>query len=654
MTPPDPTGPPGKFEITRAELVWPGKYDAEGRRRETPRIDLPFQVIERVNESRADRKHRTGRQQSLFDFYEGKEGETFEDGWRNKLIWGDNLLVTASLLEEFAGKIDLIYIDPPFATGMDFLFKIQVGDSKASLDNKESASLASSLQEKAYRDTWRGGIDGYLAFMVPRLQVIRDLLSDAGSLFLHVGVQVNHYLRVAIEQIFGAHNVLDEIIWSYGTPSGGRAAGDKLVKAHEYIIYATKDRDHRKFHKTHLPYSEKYLRERFNQTDEQGRIYQTRKRPGGVIERQYLEDSKGVPLSTVWTDIKQTYAMHLAKRAKEETGFQTQKPERLLDRIIELSTDPGDLVADFFCGSGTTVASAERLGRRWIACDIGRWGVHVTRKRLLGIKDCKPFEVLNLGKYERQYWQGAVFGPARGGKEEEGAIYEYLAFMLKLYRAQPVAGMRHIHGRKASAMVHVGAVDAPVTFAEVEQALDECERVAQKELHILGWEWEMGLAGPNEDQGKGGLIQAEARRRGLRLKLLRIPREVMDPQVTKMDTVRFFELAWLDARVSRDDDGGVRVELLDFAVPHPEELPDTARALVSKWSDWIDYWAVDWDFRADTFMQGWVDYRTRTERPLRLVSDDHRYEKPGKYRVLVKVVDIFGNDTSQVLEIEVP
>lgn len=640
-----------KIEVTGTELVWPGKYDDTGRLRQAPRDALPFQIIETVNESRVDREQRKRRRHSLFDYWEGKEGDTYEEGWRNKLIWGDNELVMGSLLEKFAGKIDLIYIDPPFATQMDFLFKTYVGEGKTAIDSKGSARMVSTMQQKAYRDTWRGGLDSYLEYMAPRLQLMRDLLSARGSFFVHVGFQVNHYLRVAMENIFGSANVLDEIVWSYGTPSGGRAAGDKLIKAHEYIIYAVKERGRSKFHKTHLEYSEKYIKERFNQKDEDGRIYQTRKR-GTVVERQYLDESKGVPLSTVWSDIKQTYAMHLAKRAKEETGFQTQKPEALLQRVVELASDPGDLVADFFCGSGTTVAVAERLGRRWIGCDLGRWGIHVTRKRLLGLPGCRPFDVMNLGKYERQYWQGAQFGLKGGSGATERVIYEYIAFILKLYRAQPVAGMKHLHGRQGAVMVHVGAVDAPVTFAEVESAVDECRKVGQKELHVLGWEWEMGLAGPNTEGERSGLTQRQAERHGIRLRLKRIPQEVMDVAASHK-SVRFFELAYVDAMAESDERGRVRVRLRDFVVPHGDPETKEVREKITKWMDWVDYWAVDWDFREDTFRQGWVAYRTRTERSLPEESDLHDYGKPGNYRILLKVVDIFGNDTSLPLDVKV-
>jgi len=637
-----------KIEITKTELVWPGKYNEDGTLKEVPRVSLPFQVIERINESRATREARNVQTLSLFDVWEGKEGDTFDEGWRNKLIWGDNLLVMGSLLEKFAGKIDLIYIDPPFATGADFSFTAPIGESGEEVFKEQSV-----IEEKAYRDTWGSGVDTYLEMLVPRLRLIRDLLSEKGSLFIHLGVQVNHFIRVALGEVFGTENIIDEIVWSYGTPSGGRAAGNKIIKAHEYILYAVKRYGSHVYNKEYLGYSEKYIEERFTFTDEEGRRYRIRTRGGGKVERQYLDESKGVPLSTVWSDVKQTYAMHLVKRAAEETGFQTQKPEALLGRIVSIASNPGDLVADFFCGSGTTLAVAEKLGRRWIGCDLGRWAIHVTRKRLLSIPNCKPFEVLNLGKYERQYWQVATFGNQKEKSLAERALYEYLAFILKLYGAQPVAGMAHIHGKKGRALVHIGAVDAPVTIDEVNQALDECVALKQTELHVLGWEWEMGLAGPNNDVRKGSPMHEIARQKGIKMLLLQIPREVMEQQAVEKGDVRFFELAYFEAKINQPKKLTVQVELKDFATPNTDLIPEDVRSKIKKWSDYIDYWAVDWDFQNDTFMQGWVAYRTRKERKLPLISDPHTYEKPGKYRILVKVIDIFGNDTSQAYDLEV-
>jgi len=236
-----------------------------------------------------------------------------------------------------------------------------------------------------------------------------------------------------------------------------------------------------------------------------------------------------------------------------------------------------------------------------------------------------------------------TFGEKSTGITEQ-AIYEYLAFVLKLYGAQPVAGFTQLHGRKGRGMVHIGAVDAPVTIDEINASIAECLRVKQAELHVLGWEWEMGL---------NNLMIAEAKKQGAKLLMLQIPREVMEQQAVDKGDVRFFELAYLEVEIKQPKKLTATVALKDFVIPNTELIPEEVRSKVKKWSDYIDYWAVDWDFQNDTFMQGWVTYRTRKDRSLPLTSDPHTYEKHGKYRILVKVIDIFGNDTSQAFEVTV-
>ncbi len=612
-----------KIDITKTELVWPGKYNEDGMLREMPRVSLPFQVIETVNESRATREARKGASQgTLFDIWEGKEGDTFEDGWKNKLIWGDNLLVMGSLLEKFAGKIDLIYIDPPFATGADFSFSAQIGESDESAFKEQSI-----LEEKAYRDTWGNGTDSFIAVIYERLLLMRELLSDSGSIYVHCDWRVNSQIRMIMDEIFGQGLHINENIWSYKT--GG--IGNRWFSRKHDTIYLYAKSDKYKF----KPQKDKsYLTSGM-----------AKARPGTPTWEKYglQRDEDGVFRMAAARDVWDIGAIY--RNSPELIGYPTQKPEALLERILLASTDREDLVADFFCGSGTSLAVAERLDRRWIGCDLGRWAIHVTRKRMLGIEECKPFEVLNLGKYERQYWQGAMFTEGEAASFTGKALYEYLAFILKLYGARPVAGLTHLHGKKGCAMVHVGAVDAPVTIGEVLDAADECVKLKRNELHVLGWEWEMGL--------RGTPILKEAGNRGVKLKLLWIPREVMETQAADKGDVTFFELAYLEAAVSQPKSLTGQVTLENFVIANTELIPDNVRGKVSKWSDYIDYWAVDWDFRNDTFMQDWVAYRTRKERKLPLVSDPHAYEQPGTYRALVKVIDIFGNDTSREIEVRV-
>ena len=596
------------YEITRTELVWPGKYDADGKRREPARVSLPFQVIERVNESRATREAKRQRGLTLFDFWEGDTADTFEDGWRNKLIWGENKLVMSSLLDQFAGKIDLIYIDPPFATGADFSFSALVGDGSDVLVKEQSL-----IEEAAYWDTWGGGAASYVAMIADRLRVLKDLLTATGSLLVHCDFRVMHFVGLVLDEMLGSGDrgasedrpgFRNEIAWMYGL---GGSSPKCYPKKHDTLLWYTKS-------------AQWYF--------DPPMVPATSQRMKGLDKK--CPDTWDIPA--------------INNMADERTGYPTQKPEALLERVISAHSRRGDLVADFFCGSGTTQVVAERLGRRWIGCDLSRYAIHVTRKRLLDVPDCNPFEVLNLGKYERTYWQVATFGE---DLDEDGLIslYEYIAFILKLYGAAPTAGMQWLHGKKGRAFVHVGAVDSPVTITEIAACIEECVALKARELHILGWEWEMGLHDPMED---------EAKARGVQLVLRQIPREVMEERAAAKGDVQFFELAYLDVAVEPTRRKyEVVARLKNFVIPNSELVPDEVREKIRKWSDYVDYWAVDWDFSDDTFHQGWVTYRTRKDRRLALLSEPHAYDEPGDYLVMVKVIDIFGNDTSTILNARV-
>lgn len=623
-------------DITKAELVWNGKYSENGTRKEVPRINLPFQVIETINESRITKETEKLKQLTLFDIWKGDDGQTFESGWRNKLIWGDNLLLMSSLLENFSGKIDLIYIDPPFATGADFSFTSQIGDEELNVFKEQSI-----IEEKAYRDTWGRGLDSYLQMMESRLVILKELLSERGTIFVHIDVHMGPYIKVLMDELFGRENFLNQIAWYYYNKMHD-SRKSILPKSYDIILWYAKNRAVKHAYH-HLEEKRDTPVKQLKRAKINGKMVNVKDENGHVIYQE--KDSRLI--DNIWR-IRCLQPANLS----EWTGFETQKPVDLIERILTMASNPNDLIFDAFVGSGSTAIAAERLGRRWIACDISRWSIHLTRKRLLEIEECKPFEILNLGKYERQLWQGLTFGESTQNLTER-SIFEYLAFILKLYGAQPVAGLMHLHGKKGRAMVHIGSVDAPVTIDEISAAIDECIKLRQPELHVLGWEWEMGLAGPNNDYKKGSLMHDVAKQKGVKLILLQIPRDVMDEQAVNQGDIQFFELAYLDVEIARPKKLTVAVLLKDFVIPNTELIPEEVKEKVSKWSDYIDYWAVDWDFRNDTFLQGWVTYRTRKDRSLSLKSDKHTYEKPGKYRILLKVVDIFGNDTSQAYDVQV-
>lgn len=610
-----------KLDITQPELVWPGKYDEHGNRVVNRGVALPFQVVETINEGRASRAvgHTT-------DLFAAKPSG--QDEWRNKLIWGDNQLVLASLLAEFAGKVDLIYIDPPFGTGSDFSFKVLVGDGNDPLPGKEP----SLMEEKAYRDTWGGGVSSYLSMLASRLELLRDLLSETGSIFVHLDVHLGPYVKVLMDEIFGRDNFQNEIVWYYYNKLHD-SRKRLLPKAFDQILYYVKSKQ--------ASYAYNALKEPREKAVKKLKY----KKVDGKIQNIIGEDGKAVTYISEDRTVDNVWRIRCLQPANkaEWVHYDTQKPVDLIERVLAVASKPGDLVLDCFAGSGSTLVAAERNDRRWIGCDLGRFAIHTTRKRLLETPDCKPFEVLNLGQYERKYWQGVSFGDETPAGRNAAAVAAYARFILDLYHAQPIAGT-HVHGKKGSALVHVGAVDAPVTIREVNEAVAEVATLGQKELHVLGWEWEMGLHDP--------LAQQVQRSHQVKLRLLNIPREVMERQAVERGAVRFFDLAHLEAEIVVPDKHGkrhVRVKLANFVIPDTEMIPDEVRANITKWSDYVDYWAVDWDFRHDTFMNQWQAYRTRANRKLVLESDTHEYAEPGRYQVLVKVVDIFGNDTSQLL-----
>jgi DNA modification methylase len=682
-------------DALETELIWPGKVT------DVDRTVLPFQSIEHIDEPRSE----TVVQPSLFSMNE--ETGRQAGGWTNKLIWGDNKLILSSLAYgpmrqavDAAGGLKLVYIDPPFNVDSDFDMEIQVGEGDA-----KATKEASVVETAAFNDTWGKGRDSYAVMISDRIKLIYSLLDASGVLVIHSGFQVNHLIRSITEEVFGMENVVDEIIWSYGSASGGRAAGNKLVKAHEYLLVAAKDRKNFTYNKSWLPYSDKYVSERFTFTDSDQRRYRTRTRDGGVVERQYLDESKGVPLSTVWSDIRQTYAMHLSKRAAEETGYPTQKPEQLLERVISVYSNPDDLVGDFFAGSGTTLAVAEKLNRKWIGADLGRFAIHTSRKRLIKMQRDKAknsesyraFEILNLGKYERQFFAGIDMDlpPRERAAASELHQSQYVATVLEAYGAEPATQFEVFHGLKGAAGVYIGRIDAHISQAEVLAALAAAQRYGLARVDILGFEFEMGITPAMAD---------EARQNGIALTLRLIPNEVFDRRAIAKKEVKFLDVAYLEVKPIYGKERSVAIQLEDFSVFYSQEDADVVanamkngsvrivvdsgqviriektksgtirrEQLTNKWSEWIDYWAVDFDYESQKeiiqmsdsgalqdswtgryiFENQWQDFRTRDNRTIKTLSEAHVYEKPGQYVIAIKVVDIFGIDTTKVIKVQV-
>lgn len=627
------------------------RLEWDGMPTQVERLSLPFQTVETVNESRATRERDTG---SLF------RGEHPRPPAHNQLIWGDNKLVMSSLLSEWAGQLRLIYIDPPFATGEDFSMRMQIGDASW-------VKAPSILEEYAYRDTWGAGYSSYLSMVYERLVLLHELLADDGTIYVHCDWRVNSFMRLMLDRIFGPDRYQNEIVWQRSLPHGN--VDYKFGASHDTILRYSKT-DAPIWNPQYAPHREEYLKQFYRHTEPDGRIYRLiscinpnpdrpnlnyewrgvrrvwkyskdrmqRMHDEGLLVysktgvpsyKGYLDQMRGVPMQDIWVDIPPVMGS-----SREWVHYPTQKPEALLERIIKASSNEGDLVADFFVGAGTTAVVAERLGRRWIACDLGRFAIHTTRKRLLNIPDCQPFEIKNLGAYERQRWQQA---------SGNGALRAYLETILTFYRADPVDGFLQLHGRKAGRMIHVGATDAPVTIDEAGDVMDEMADNGIEACDLLGWEWEMGLH---------DTIPEEARRRGLDVQLRQIPREVMERQIADADAVRFFELAHVDLDVRRQQNEAC-VVLKDFIIPSEDLIPATVREQIESWSDLIDYWSVDFDHRDETFHNQWQAYRTREEPALATQSDWHEYEGPGRYAIVVKIIDIFGNDTTKLAEVRI-
>ncbi|UDL87219.1 site-specific DNA-methyltransferase [Mesorhizobium sp. PAMC28654] len=381
------------FEDKReVELVWNGKTS------EVSNVVLPFQTIEQVDEPRAEKPEDTAAQHDLFST--DSRGRQLK-GWTNKLIWGDNKLILSSLKNgplreeiERQGGLKMIYIDPPFDVGADFSMDIEIGGDTFT-------KKPNILEEIAYRDTWGRGADSFIAMIYERLVLMRDLLAADGSIYVHCDWRVNGYLRLVLDEVFGSQYFRNDITWKRQPPRGARAKSAQFARSSDKILFYTK-KDSYAWSSQYKKYSEEYIASKFTNLEPDGRRYRVgdigdyseksisefRKvgkiydYPSGKVGlKRYLDEQNGEAISDIWADISEVNAM-----AIERIAYPTQKPEALLERIIKASSAEGDLVADFFVGSGTTAAVAEKLGRKWIVSDLGKFSVHTTRKRMIGVQ----------------------------------------------------------------------------------------------------------------------------------------------------------------------------------------------------------------------------------------------------------------------------
>ena len=642
------------------------------------------------------------------------------------MIWGDNKLILSSLKNgpmreeiEKQGGIKLIYIDPPFDVGADFSMDIEIGGDTFT-------KKPNILEEIAYRDTWGKGADSFIAMIYERLILMRDLLAEDGSIYVHCDWRLSSQIRLVLDEVFSSL-FRGEIIWKKdAVGKGAKKKAKHWPKTFDNIIAYSKSRgaifnmvpgeitekqlkefrysdpDGRKFKRTSLgDYSDTSIMK----MESEGYIYVSRT---GQKYKKYYLDEYTIPLDSIWVDIP---GFGVATASQELVGYPTQKPEALLERIIKASSNEGDLVADFFCGSGTTAAVAEKLGRKWIVSDLGKFAIHTTRKRMIGVqrqlkengKDYRAFEILNLGKYERQHFIGINPNLREEEKQKQMAAKEaaFIDLILRAYRAEKVENFACFTGKRAGRLVAVGPVNLPVTRLFVEEIILECRKHHITKVDILGFEFEMGLF-PN--------VLDDARGKGIDIAPKYIPAEVFDKRAVEKNQVVFHDVAFIEVKPhvqagKKGKSATVAVELTDFSVFYSQDSIARAEKTLKKrgskivvekgqivkvnrdkdgiitretltqhWTDWIDYWSVDFDFESKreiiriqnpetgeteeqwtgdyVFENEWQSFRTKKDRSLELISVAHECP-PGRRKIAVKVVDIFGNDTMTIVEVTV-
>ena len=671
----------------KTELIWPGKSTLMDT------SVLPFQSIEHIDEPRKG----TSQQFDLFSMSESTGRQS--GGWTNKLIWGDNSLILSSLVNgpmrneiEKAGGLKLVYIDPPFDVGSDFSMDIEVGDDSV----KKKPSV---IEEVAYRDTWGKGIDSYASMIYSRIRLIHSLLADDGSIYVHVDYRTSAMVKLILDEIFGIERFRGWLVWSIGSGAKGR---QQWSNQHNDIFCYSKGDNFTFNHadpELREPFAELSTSMHFNKVDSDGRKYRERI-VNGKSYIYYAEDGKLV--GSVWNDISSMAAN--SPILNESVGYPTQKPEKLLSRIIKASTNPGDLVGDFFCGSGTTLAVAEKLGRKWIGSDLGRFSIHTTRKRLISVQresskagqSFRAFEILNVGGYERAYMVGidGLLAEDERLAQSQFKRDEFVDLILSAYGAQKSDQLSPFSGSKGGTAILIGSIDAAVTQEQVQQAIDTALSVGISRVDVLGFEFEMGISPAMSDAAK---------EQGLTLTVRYIPSEVFDKRAIAKGQVKFYEAGYVEAKCEVKNKS-LQVTLTDFGVFYRQDDADATAAelrngnekivvdqgqvvrvakdkkgvitkenLTSNWQDWIDYWAVDFDFASQPetisvledgkevkkrtgkfiFENEWQSFRTKSDRSLEITSTPFSYSDAGNYSVAVKVIDIFGNDTTRVFKVKV-
>lgn len=616
------------------------------------------------------------------NLFTGYLNEMTEQNWHNRLCYGDNLLVMQALLTgdeatgmpSMRGKIDLIYIDPPYDSKADYRTKINL--PSGTIEQRPTV-----LEQFAYSDTWKDGTVSYLQTLYPRLCLMKELLSEQGSIYVHLDWHVGHYVKILLDDIFGKDNFLNEIIWE-NTSTGNKAVSNKqYARVHNTILFYCKSQKGI-FNVQYEPYEQEYIDYNFQYSDERGsyrrQILGTRgadsiaeleadnriltTKSGKKYFKQYLHESKGLVLTDFWTGRKIPDLRRQGGMTEENIGYDTQKPEILLDRLIKTSSNDNSIIADFYAGSGTTGAVAEKLGRRWIMCDIGKPATMIMRKRLIDI-EAKPFLYHSVGDYQKEIFAGT---------KEYKRVGDLAQVVLNLYGATPFTdedSPRNLGQLKGSrTLVYVDSPNKLTGRSTIKKAeeLRESFMGGWNKVILLGWNFVFDIADIVKDLD------------GSKIEVLVIPPDLLDKLKTKAsykklissNQIRFSSLQYLSIkkptieRISSDIEQ-VCVELENYILLSPDALPldDANKAKLQEVIAQdplalVEYWSIDPDFDGSTFRSKWQDYRENIHNdndPYRVVKKAKvavpAKQQGEKRKICVKAVDVFGFESVVVEEV---
>jgi adenine specific DNA methylase Mod len=633
----------------------------------------------------------------------------------NRLIYGDNLLAMQALLAgdpdtglpSMRGKIDLIYIDPPFDSKADYRTKIHL----PSVDIEQKPSV---IEQFAYSDTWKDGTKSYLEMIVPRLVLMRELLSEHGSIYVHIDWHVGHYVKVIMDEIFGKDKFINEIIWkrtdAHNDPFRYGVIHDILLfykKETSYvwnedvdniplpqntienwynnkevapkdivnkigllikkgtiryynkadITGAGQNKNDRPF-KSVMPPSGRhwaYDMKTMEKLDEEGRIYYSKS--GKPYEKRYLDESRGISPQTIWTDIQMLRGLTKENQNSEWMNFDTQKPSKLLERIIKISSTPSSIVCDLFAGSGTTGAAAERLGRNWIMCDLGKPAIMISRKRLID-QDSKPFLYQSIGDYQKEEFERSQF--RRIGDLAHVVINLYGALPFPVQERTPT-NLGYI--KQSKTLVFVDSPTKITGYATLKKAqeLRASFMGGWNKVIVLGWNFETDIGriinSLNDDNLEVLVIPPDL--------LEKLKHKADNEKLIKEGSVRFSSLQYLTIKpvtrkAAEDNLEELTIELENYVLLSPDALPldksdkeKLEKIIEEDPLSLVEYWSVDPEYDEEVFRSKWQDYREnhedtfKVERKVKLVVP----RVNGIRKVCVKAVDVFGFESVAIKEV---